>query len=59
MKKTSLLLLLIALLGLSVSCNNDRGDNMERQSEEAMEEVGHEADEAGDNIEDAGDELRD
>lgn len=55
MKKTSLLIMLLALLGLGVSCDQNRSDN---QGREAMEEMEHEADEVGDKIEDAGEELK-
>jgi len=55
MKKKSLLIMLLALLGLNVACNQDRSENKGR---EAMEEMEHEADEVGDKIEDAGEELR-
>lgn len=55
MKKTSLIFMLLALLGLSVSCS-DRGEN---RGSGAMNEVEHEMDEAGDRMEDAGEELTD
>lgn len=57
--KSSLFLLLVALLTFTVSCNRDNDSAFERQSEEAVDEIGHEADEMGDNLEDAGEELRD
>lgn len=50
MRKFSILLSLLAVLGLSVSCTN-RGDDMQR--EEVGEEIGHEMDEFGDKVEDA------
>lgn len=58
--KTSLMFILLAMLGLGVAC--DRGmdrDSGEAQREEAFDEMGHEADEMGDNIEDAGEEVVD
>lgn len=54
MKKTSLLIMLLALLGLNVACNQDRSEN---KGKEAMEEMEHEADEVGDKLENAGEEL--
>lgn len=56
MKKKSLLLMLLALLGLNGACTQERNDG---PGKEAMEEVGHEADEVGDKLENAGDELAD
>lgn len=55
MKKTSIFLVLLAVLGLSVAC--DRSDDMQR--EEVGEEIGHEMDEMGDNIHDATEEVVD
>jgi hypothetical protein len=56
MKKSSILFMLfVMLLGLGVSCNRDKDEHKGR---EAMEEIGHEADEVGDKMEDAGDELK-
>jgi hypothetical protein len=57
MKKTSLLFIMLSLLGLSVACNNERNDEIER--EEVTEEIGHEMDELGDKMENAKDELAD
>lgn len=59
MKKFSLLLMTLALLGFGVACDREieRGDEIER--EEIGEELGHEMDEMGDNIEDAGEEVVD
>lgn len=58
--KTTMMFILLAMLGLGVSCDRmDRGDSGEAQREEAVDEIGHEADEMGDNLEDAGEELRD
>lgn len=53
--KVSLIFVLLALLGLGVSCNRDTENN----GREAMEEMEHEADEAGDKIEDTAEDVTD
>lgn len=59
MKKFSLLLMTLALLGFGVACDREmeRGDEIER--EEVGEEFGHEMDEMGDSVRDTGEEIVD
>lgn len=58
--KTSLMFILLAMLGFGVvACDRMDRDSGDAQREEALDEMGHEADEVGDKMEDAGEEIVD
>lgn len=59
MKKSILFMTLLAILGLNVACSDRVSDRDDIQREEAVDEIGHEMDEASDKIEDGTEEVVD
>ncbi|MFP5387628.1 MAG: hypothetical protein ACLGHN_16250 [Bacteriovoracia bacterium] len=63
MKRTSLFIMLFALLGLSVACDREvereefSTEQMREDAGEGMEEMEEESSEFGENVEDAGEEI--